>query len=334
MSKRKYNEYDDSDVTNFGVKLDIDDAKAAFKNSLDSDESDDEEAEERYNVMTERDNIQHPKDEASASETNTGFTAFNMKDEIEEGHFDANGHFLWKKDKEIRDNWLDNIDWLKVEPSKDGSKLNKKDDSEDSDEGDSLMFNPIPLYHQILEYLQPGETISKAIQRIGGKLNKLTTAQRWKRKKDPEAAKEDEETSKKITRLTELANELLTRTGNMDIYQESYEQIKKKVTAADKQKKDAELDMYADDFDVKEKEKMEDVDKNTDEINDSSIDSEVKWELKWSQEEGAKIHGPHTSQQMYAWANEGFFKKGAWVRRIGTQGEFHNATRIDFELYI
>lgn len=53
-------------------------------------------------------------DEASGSETTTGFTAFNMKEELEEGHFDTEGHYIWKKDNDIRDNWLDNIDWLKV----------------------------------------------------------------------------------------------------------------------------------------------------------------------------------------------------------------------------
>lgn len=43
-----------------------------------------------------------------------GFTAFNMKEELEEGHFDKEGHYLWKKEKQIRDNWLDNIDWVQV----------------------------------------------------------------------------------------------------------------------------------------------------------------------------------------------------------------------------
>lgn len=53
--------------------------------------------------------------EDGPSEANAvGFTAFNMKEELEEGHFDRDGHYLWKKDKEIRDNWLDNIDWVRV----------------------------------------------------------------------------------------------------------------------------------------------------------------------------------------------------------------------------
>lgn len=33
-----------------------------------------------------------------------------------------------------------------------------------------------------------------------------------------------------VTKLTELANNILTRTGNMDIYQETYKGISKKVT--------------------------------------------------------------------------------------------------------
>lgn len=54
------------------------------------------------------------EDGPSAPEANVGFTAFNMKEELEEGHFDKEGHYLWKKEKQIRDNWLDNIDWIQV----------------------------------------------------------------------------------------------------------------------------------------------------------------------------------------------------------------------------
>ena len=33
---------------------------------------------------------------------------------MEEGDFDVDGHYHFKKDKDIRDNWLDNIDWVSV----------------------------------------------------------------------------------------------------------------------------------------------------------------------------------------------------------------------------
>ena len=45
-------------------------------------------------------------------------TPFNMKDEMEEGHFDADGMYHLNNDAEIRDNWLENIDWVKVSSTK------------------------------------------------------------------------------------------------------------------------------------------------------------------------------------------------------------------------
>lgn len=33
---------------------------------------------------------------------------------MEEGHFDTEGNYHWKNEKEIRDNWLENIEWVNV----------------------------------------------------------------------------------------------------------------------------------------------------------------------------------------------------------------------------
>lgn len=41
-------------------------------------------------------------------------TPFNMKEELEEGHFDNDGMYHWKKENVVKDNWLENIDWVKV----------------------------------------------------------------------------------------------------------------------------------------------------------------------------------------------------------------------------
>jgi hypothetical protein len=62
----------------------------------------------------------------------TKITPFNMKDELEEGYFDANGTYIWnKKDaEEIRDSWLDSVDWVKVRMKRDwlvGGILDSKD---------------------------------------------------------------------------------------------------------------------------------------------------------------------------------------------------------------
>lgn len=338
MSKRKF---DDIEATA---------DKQPLKNSLDSDEDDDEINEDAYNIMNE-DEFEGTEDGPSAPETNVGFTAFNMKEELEEGHFDKDGHYLWNKDKQIKDNWLDNIDWVQIKPGsttdvqknvKSNESHGLGDSDSDSDTGD-IMFDPIPLYKQILEFLKPGETVSKTLCRLGKGKKKLTTAERWKRKKEQKTNDEEDPNSVSITKLTELANELLTRTGNMDIYQESYEQIKKKIDNGNKHanpsKQEAELDMYADDFDEKEKAKLDDTnnDKTTEATSaeeSTSLTEDITWNLKWSQDEDAEIHGPYTTQQMHTWAKEGYFKKGAWVKRTGQQNQFYNAARVDFELYL
>lgn len=48
----------------------------------------------------------------------------------------------------------------------DDGKEDKNSDS-DSDGGVDFMFDPNPLYKQILEYLKPGETVSRALCRLG-----------------------------------------------------------------------------------------------------------------------------------------------------------------------
>lgn len=38
-----------------------------------------------------------------------------MKEELEEGYFDKDGTYIFNKEKDvIKDQWLDDIDWVKV----------------------------------------------------------------------------------------------------------------------------------------------------------------------------------------------------------------------------
>jgi hypothetical protein len=59
----------------------------------------------------------------------------------------------------------------------------------------------------------------------------MSASERWRRKKGGESDSK-EGNVQQVTELTELANRLLTRTGNMNIYQESYEHIAKLVGIA------------------------------------------------------------------------------------------------------
>ncbi|CAH2050462.1 unnamed protein product, partial [Iphiclides podalirius] len=255
--------------TAFDTEASTPNTKEGKKHSLDSDEEDSGAEEEKKNVLN-ADDIEGEEEGVAGMEGEITITPFNMKEELEEGHFDTQGHYHWKKEKEIHDGWLDNIDWVKVKGRpEDKYKIHKDndkdflDDSESEEDEIEEKFNIIDNYKEIVDHMQPKETISKAIQRLGAS-SKISSAERWKRKK----AGIIDEGSKTVTRITELANQILTKT-----------------------------DMYADDFDQKEKDSIGN--KTTSDKNeDDDGPEEVKWEFKWNQNDDSEMSGPHSTEQM------------------------------------
>ena len=112
-------------------------------------------------------------------------TPFNMKEEMEEGDIDKEGMYIFKKREkdEVKDHWLDNIDWVKVNSQAATSSKNMSDEESSMDATEYLKkFDPIPAYKEMLTILLPGETVLKALKRLGG--GKVQTAsERWKKKK-------------------------------------------------------------------------------------------------------------------------------------------------------
>lgn len=89
----------------------------------------------------------------------------------------------------------------------------------------------------MLELMLPGETVLKALKRLGGGKNIQSASQRWKKKKSPESkdtAKEEEEKAnkEKLLKLTGLADVLLQH-GDHDIYQDTYEKLQFKTKVAE-----------------------------------------------------------------------------------------------------
>ena len=89
-------------------------------------------------------------------------TSLNCK---KEGHFDADGHYLWKKQVEVKDHWLDNIDWVKLKndpnykerPDKGEEQRGLADSDSDDEDGEAAAaaaggkFDDIATYQQMLE---------------------------------------------------------------------------------------------------------------------------------------------------------------------------------------
>uniref|UniRef100_A0A336MRW1 CSON005708 protein n=1 Tax=Culicoides sonorensis TaxID=179676 RepID=A0A336MRW1_CULSO len=154
--------------------------------------------------------------------------------------------------------------------------------------------------------------------------------------------------------MTGYCDEILTRTGNMNVYEETFESIGQKVKDMEVKEarsnpkivKEDDLDMYADDFDTKEQEKLVSGEPSTskDQAGSSNQDTEQEsgkddiqmWEYKISLTD-EKIHGPFNSEQMQKFVDEGKFKEPVFVRKIekgSDDKQFYTSSRIDFELYI
>nr|XP_023025432.1 CD2 antigen cytoplasmic tail-binding protein 2 homolog [Leptinotarsa decemlineata] len=301
------------------------------KHTLDSDEEDEVDEDNVLNV----DDIEGEEEGIARKEGEQVMTAFNMNEEMEDGHFDKEGHFIWNNEKEVRDNWLDNIDWHKIKSSSDTKQKYNVDEQdlvlESDSEPEDDNFDEMKSYESILSYLKPKETINKAIKRLAGADMKLSSVERLKRKKAGTL-----NDNKDVTNLTELANKILTKLGNMDIYQETYEGIKAKLDKNEKKSnsrvREPELDMYSDDFEVKEKEKFDDTSKKGEQNDSNDQSGELMWEFKWKIED-EEIHGPYPTSQMTKWSKEKYFKTGVMVRKCGDDSKFYTSNRIDFELY-
>ncbi|KAH8402542.1 hypothetical protein KR222_008599 [Zaprionus bogoriensis] len=290
------------------------------KHTLDSDEEDSDDY-ERDNLNDS--DIEGGEEGVGKIEDDVKITPFNMREELEEGHFDKDGHYHWNKESEIKDNWLDNIDWVKVEKDKNYFDPN----NEEKDGLPANSFNLNASLRKMLEFMKPGESVQMALQRLGRKRPKLSTLEKLKQKKAGITNTETQD----IATLTEVANEILSSTGNMDIYQETYEQITRKLEDLPSTSKPAgeSFDMYADDFEEKESKLLKQSQKPAAEPSTN----EIKWEFKWKQTD-EDIQGPYSTEKMLNWSTGDYFKSGVYVRKVGENSNFYSSNRIDFDLYL
>ncbi|KAI3416154.1 hypothetical protein GPALN_005703 [Globodera pallida] len=192
------------------------------KHTLDSDEEDETDTHQRLDM----DKVEGQEESTLEYEGQVKIMPFNMKDDLEEGHFDANGTFIFdKKEDVIKDAWLDNIEWDNVKNAA-GKHWGKLDDEEDKKSDDEKEVEPKDVYRRLLELLNQKETIAGALKRLNSE-KRMNAAEerkrRWAAKKSGANVEEDEK-SKQVAELTALADSLVSL-GNMEAYQLNQEAI-------------------------------------------------------------------------------------------------------------
>lgn len=307
------------------------------KHSLDSDEED--KVDEVATYEMNEDEIEGAEDEALDEDDDIKLTPFNLKQEMSEGHFDKDGNYHEKKDDDVRDEWLENIDWERLEEENAMKRQDKGAEGDDESEGEEKVVRPeIEVMSEMLGYMKEGESVTKAMQRLGGGKKKVGSASKRKAQKESDSSSEVTAESKaNMLKLTDLVDELVAR-GQFDMYQYTYEKIQHKVkndevtTAA---KEDGEFDMFAEEVDEKKLSTGTSRSEESNGAKEGELDPDkVYWEYKWENKDDADIYGPYASEQMENWTEEDFFKDGVWVRKVGSGQNFYTSRRIDFSLYV
>ncbi|CAB55087.2 GYF domain-containing protein [Caenorhabditis elegans] len=295
-------------------------------------ESDEEEEEDHKRLDTRR--VEGQEDCGVDFDGSIKITAFNMKEDEEEGHFDETGNFIFdKKTKDVQDAWLDGIDWSLVK-KKAGDQWEGDEDKKslEDEEPEPITMSDArkkEIFEQLVNLLKPNQTVAKALSELKKKKG-LSAAEerklRWAAKK---AGKSFEPTDgqKETSQLSGLADELISA-GIMDAYEWHREkfnfQLQKMIsTAAD------ELDMFSDEPTSTGAARAAGAPMEQEE---EEADDSVKWEYKANEE--AKIEGPIPTSEMMDRQSKGLLSAEGVARRSGTNGHFNPVARIDFELYL
>ncbi|XP_070779557.1 CD2 antigen cytoplasmic tail-binding protein 2 [Enoplosus armatus] len=343
------------------------------KHSLDSDEEDegDDTNSSKYDILAS-DDVEGQEGATIDCDEGVPITPFNLEEEMQEGHFDSEGNYFIKKEQQIRDNWLDNIDWVRIkeQPFKQKKKglgakrtrrVGDEDEAEDEkrreeqqadreneeeeEEETEPAEDPLASYTQhqlteaVVELLLPGETVATALRRLGG----LGGRKKGKMREDSEPTEETKRDTEKLDRLTALADRLVG-SGMFEIYQQTYEKLAYLMKSMSSKRPAVRQKPSGGDDDEEGNEldmfgdKFDDMhggrSEDKEEEEDRRVTDEVMWEYKWDNEDNSEVYGPFTSQQMQDWVDEGYFSSGVYCRRKDQEGsQFYNSKRLDFELY-
>ena len=240
--------------------------------------------------------------------------AFNMKNEQEEGKFDAQGNFVRKAadPDAVHDSWLDGVSKKDMKKAKEAADKRDEEQRQKRIEDDALLTGDV--LKTLISYLDRGETVLEALARLGrGKEKKKPKWQQNKnRRKTDDAMNMDEDTPTEdpaetrrreaVEAITGAADQLFTR-GQTEIY-------------------DAERELLIRQYSRETGEDWVDPPKDPDSGDIAEGVSIAKqWEYRWlDARDGGQANGPYDGAMMESWNDAGYFGDGVEFREQGKEG--------------
>ncbi|GLD98698.1 hypothetical protein PINS_up007415 [Pythium insidiosum] len=218
-----------------------------------------------------------------------GFTAFNMDDENEEGHFDEDGHFIWKREEKAvqEEAWLDGVDEDSINAARSAKACQQETDDLTEEEANRILAT----------LLQPRETVLQALRRLGKKRSKPRAGNKRKHADNghsTEAPAQTVEEKEQFERITEAAD-FLMRIGEIDVYSQMKEEfVSEEELLAQRQAQQQQRERLAAETATSSEESKS-------EEHPPPTKDEVMWEYKGAD---GQIHGPFSTSAFIAWQQQ------------------------------
>ncbi|OJA13000.1 hypothetical protein AZE42_07445 [Rhizopogon vesiculosus] len=230
-------------------------------------------------------------------------SSFNMREEMEEGKFAADGTYVRSFDAHaVHDRWMDNLDEKEIKLARRRKRQQeriqrekmKAEERELEQSGGKVAWEM-----QLVGMLKKGETVLDALQRLGtkSKQNSRSTKKVNGKAKDDAAMVVDKAEEKPkglsdIDMITHLASNLMSL-GDTDIYSRSYEELVRSVRSSG------------------------DVEPNW-----VPPSADIMYEFKWDipGQSSGDVFGPFNEEQMKMWLTPTYFGEAGEkvkVRKVG-----------------
>ena len=236
--------------------------------------------------------------------------AFNMKNEQEEGRFDAQGNFVRKAadPDAVHDSWLEGVSKKDMKKAKEAADKRDEERRQKRREDDAVLTSDI--LKTLIPYLDRGETVLEALARLGrGKKEKRPKWQNKNKRKGDDAmdvdadraAEDPAETRRReaVEAITGAADQLFTR-GQTEIYDAEREVLMRQYS---RETGEGWVDAP----------RIEEGEQGADGSGDAK-----RWEYRWSDgRDGGQVNGPYDGSMMVAWSDAGYFGQGVEFREAG-----------------
>ncbi|KAG6837297.1 hypothetical protein H0H93_011899 [Arthromyces matolae] len=241
------------------------------------------EGQEFMNSGSESEEESEPEDEDDAErrkKAGMGFelSSFNMREEMEEGKFTADGSYVRTVDPHgVHDRWMDGVSDREIKQARRRKRLHDKVQRERMEteakelEQSGGVSN---LELQLLALLKKGETVLEALQRLG-----VLAKKSQKLQKHAESVNESKVPAQ-IETITHLASNIM-ELGDTDIYSKTYEELVRAVRSSGKVESSWE-----------------------------PPSADVRYEYKWDMPNATQtdeVFGPFSEEEMKTWMKASWF---------------------------